>query len=121
MQQQRELPVLRVVDGDSLRRRLERREVHEISHLAGDLFPGCRVTVSETAWHAGVRLGGAARQLGMTEDGRARALAYLANCAIARGDSSFTAELITDYAWTEPRTFTVRREGKELEIQLQDG
>jgi len=121
MQEQRELPVLRVVDGDSLRRRLERKEIHEISDLVGDLFPGCRVIVSETAWHAGVRLGGAARQLGMTEASRARALAYLANCAIARGESSFATELITDYAWTETRTFTVRREGKELEIRLQDG
>ena len=119
MTTQRELPVLRVVDGNSLRRRLARKEIHEISDLVSDLFAGRSVVITQQAWDAAVRLGGAARHLGMTEDSRARALGYQAWCALKRTGSeaaNFAAEVITDHAWAQKIHFQVQRDPEATTI-----
>lgn len=118
MTTQQQLPMFKVLPGRSRRHRVEQAEgIHEITGLVFDLFDGRSVVLSDSAWYAAVRLGGAAKRMGMTEASRSRALGYQAWCAKRRGDSTFISELITDYAWTVPTEFRITDDADGITIE----
>lgn len=114
---QRGAPRLSFLEGDSFERRIERGEIHDVTDLVEDLFD-VRVVITKEAWHAAVRLGGAARRLGLTVEHRARALCYQARCALANGKDEYQADVITDYAWTQRHTFEVEEDADGISIDI---